>query len=170
MKTKAYGLAILILSITSACVLFSCKNKEKQSSTTTTTAVAPETKPAPEPSPEPKPAVVDTPATAVAANPVSPEQEKKIRDFLMSKPGTFGWETKAEKISLDFFPDGRMHIQGPDGEATMWGGKWKLNGDQLTMERTDLGKTVVATAKIDGKNLVLGDRTYTRYVPYRDKK
>lgn len=151
-------------------ILPACRNRDAKPSEPAATTVASEVKPAPEPAPETKPATVDSQAAPVPVTNVSTEQEKKIREFMMSKPGTFGWETKAENISLDFFPDGRMHIQGPDGEATMWGGKWRLSGDQLTMERTDLGKTVVATARIDGKNLVIGDRVYTRYVPYRDKK
>lgn len=169
---KTFKLSLLALAAFVSFYSPSCKSREAKEETTVSTTVTPETKPAPveapEPAPQVRPAPVDTPAAPVTTAQVDPELEKKIRAFLMSKPGTFGWETKAEKISLDFFPDGRMHIQGPDGEATMWGGKWKLSGDQLTMERTDLGKTVVATARIDGKSLVLGDKTYTRYVPYRN--
>ncbi len=91
--------------------------------------------------------------------------EAEIKAFLVSKEGTFGWQTTADNISLDFFPDGRLHIQGPDGEATMWEGKWSVASNKLTMERTDLGKTETVQVKIDGENLILGDKTYTRYAP-----
>lgn len=94
--------------------------------------------------------------------------EKRIRDFLMSVPGTFGWETKVDKISFDFFPDGRLHIQGPDGEATMWSGRWKLSGSKLTLDRADLGRSETYTVRIDGKKLMLDSMAYTRYVPYRN--
>jgi hypothetical protein len=91
--------------------------------------------------------------------------EADIKAFLVNKEGTFGWQTTADNISLDFFPDGRLHIQGPDGEATMWEGKWSVAGDKLTVERTDLGKTETLQVKIDGENLILGDKSYTRYAP-----
>ena len=94
--------------------------------------------------------------------------EKRIRDFLMSVPGTFGWETKADDIFFDFFPDGRLHIQGPDGEATMWSGRWKLSGNKLTLDRTDLNRSETYTVRIDGKKLMLDSKAYTRYVPYRN--
>lgn len=115
----------------------------------------------------PIPEVSDTSATTTlpAADTAG---EKRIRDFLMSAPGTFGWETKADKISFDFFPDGRLHIQGPDGEATMWTGRWKLSGDKLTLDRADLGKSETFTVRIDGKKLMLDSKAYTRYVPYRN--
>ena len=73
--------------------------------------------------------------------------------------------TTVDKVSLDFFPDGRLHIQGPDGEATMWQGKWSLAGNLLTMERTDLEKTETVEVKIEGENLILGNTTYTRSAP-----
>jgi hypothetical protein len=91
--------------------------------------------------------------------------EADIKAFLVSTEGTFGWKTSAEPIMLDFFPDGGLHIQGPDGEATMWTGKWSLKGSELTMQREDLGKEVTVGVKIDGENLILGDKTYTRVKP-----
>ncbi|MBP7281213.1 MAG: hypothetical protein KBA66_06545 [Leptospiraceae bacterium] len=91
--------------------------------------------------------------------------EADIKAFLVSKEGTYGWNTTADQIGLDFFQDGRLHIQGPDGEATMWEGKWSVTGDKLTMERTDLSKTETVPVKIDGEKLILGDKTYTRYAP-----
>jgi|GEM_PF-2336295 hypothetical protein len=97
------------------------------------------------------------------SNPKASETE--IKAFLVSKEGTFGWQTTADNISLDFFPDGRLHIQGPDGEATMWEGKWSVAGNKLTIDRTDLGKTETIQVKIEGENLILGDKTYTRYAP-----
>jgi len=107
------------------------------------------------------PATTNTNAAATTSAP----DEGTIRKFLHSKEGTYGWQTQADKIMLDFFEDGRLAIQGPDGEATMWEGTWKLKGDQLTMKREDLKKTITVTTKIEGDKLVLGDKTYTRYKP-----
>jgi hypothetical protein len=91
--------------------------------------------------------------------------EKKIRSFIVSKPNTYGWETKENDISLDFIKDGRIQIQGPDGESTMWEGKWSLKDDKLTMKRPDLEKTITVTVKIDGEFLVLDNLIYNRYKP-----
>jgi hypothetical protein len=86
------------------------------------------------------------------------------KKFLHSTEGTYGWMPVQVKrgISYDFFPDGRLHIQGPDGEATMWEGKWSLKGDQLTIINSDKKETKTYTAKIDGKFLLLDGRRYTR--------
>ena len=99
---------------------------------------------------------------------VMTEQDKKVledelRSFLISTEGTYGWETKTDKISLDFFEDGRLHIQGPDGEATMWEGSWKLEGIRLTMVRPDLETTETESVSKDGDKLMIGVVEYTRY-------
>jgi hypothetical protein len=99
---------------------------------------------------------------------VMTEQDKKVledelRSFLISTEGTYGWETKTDKISLDFFEDGRLHIQGPDGEATMWEGNWKLKGDRLSMVRPDLKSTETESVSRDGDKLMIGAVEYTRY-------
>jgi hypothetical protein len=91
--------------------------------------------------------------------------EKKIRSFIISAANTYGWETKSNDISLDFFKDGRIHIQGPDGESTMWTGRWSLKGDKLTMKRPDLEKTITVIVKINGENLILDNVIYNRYKP-----
>jgi hypothetical protein len=91
--------------------------------------------------------------------------EKKIKSFIFSTENTIGWETTSNDISLDFFKDGRLHIQGSDGESTMWEGRWSLKGDKLTMKRPDLEKTITVTAKINGENLVLDNIIYNRYQP-----
>jgi hypothetical protein len=92
--------------------------------------------------------------------------DSTLRAFLLSEPGTYGWQTASDKITLDFFPDGRLHIQGPDGEATMWEGKWKVEAHTLIMDRPDLGgkRTVTMVLDNDG-SLLLGDKKYTRYRP-----
>lgn len=111
-----------------------------------------------------QPAATDE--TAAAGAPVenaTPPADDRLKTFLYDTEGTYGWQTTADNISLDFIPDGRLHIQGPDGEATLWEGTWSLQGDQLTMDRKDLGKTETVTAKQDGEKLVLGERVYTRY-------
>jgi hypothetical protein len=94
--------------------------------------------------------------------------EADLKNFLFSKENTFGWQTKSDNLGLDFFKDGRLAVQGPEGESTMWEGKWSLAGDQLTMECKDCGSMKAqqtVTVKIDGENLILGDKTYTRYAP-----
>ena len=98
---------------------------------------------------------------------IQKDSEDGLKKFLYDTEGHYGWETTTDDISLDFLEDGRLHIQGPDGEATMWEGNWTLEGDQLTMERADLGTTQTVTVKIDGDNLVLGDVEYTRYNPMK---
>jgi hypothetical protein len=127
----------------------------------------------------------DTPKQDTAAKieskdtPQEPKQEEKkeaskpseddIKAFLYSKEGTFGWRIDAGTlILLDFFKDGRLSVQGPDGEATMWEGKWSLAGDQLTMECKGCGEMKAketVTVKMDGEKLVLGDKTYSRNKP-----
>lgn len=94
-----------------------------------------------------------------------PADEAAIRSFLLSKPGTYGWQTTSDKITLDFLPDGRLHIQGPDGEATMWEGSWELEGNILTMDRPDIGGKRMVGVAPEGDNLILGDHLYTRYRP-----
>jgi hypothetical protein len=92
-------------------------------------------------------------------------EDGALRKFLHSVEGTYGWSPVKGTISYDFFPDGRLHIQGPDGEATMWEGTWKLKGDQLTITNSDKKTTKTVTAKIDGKDLLLDDQRYKRYRP-----
>lgn len=111
-------------------------------------------------------------ASEVAGNGAATEKlsgpdEEQIKKFLYDTEGNYGWETTADNISFSFLQDGRLHIQGPDGEATMWEGTWTLKGDQLTMDRKDLGKTETVTVKMAGEKLVLGDKTYTRYSPVK---
>lgn len=95
----------------------------------------------------------------------SKPNEEQIRNFLYDTEGNYGWQTTSDDITFSFFQDGRLHIQGLDGEATMWEGTWTLKGDQLTMDRKDLGKTETLTVERDGEKLLLGDKTYTRYSP-----
>lgn len=92
-------------------------------------------------------------------------EDGALRKFLHSIEGTYGWSPVKGTISYDFFPDGRLHIQGPDGEATMWEGKWKLKGDQLTITNSDKKTTKTVAAKIDGKDLLLDGQRYKRYRP-----
>lgn len=92
-------------------------------------------------------------------------EDTALRRFLLSTKGTYGWNPVKGTISYDFFPDGRLHIQGPDGEATMWQGKWKLSGDQLTITNSDQNTTKTVAAKIDGADLLLDGKRYKRYRP-----
>jgi hypothetical protein len=93
------------------------------------------------------------------------QSEAELKSFLFSKEGTYGWQTTADSIMFDFFKDGRLHIQGPDGEATMWEGKWELKGNQLTMISEEKKINETKSIQMKGDTLVLGDKTYTRYTP-----
>lgn len=101
-----------------------------------------------------------------ASTPAAPKvSEADLKAFLHSKEGTYGWETKSDDISYDFFVDGRLAIQGPDGESTMWEGTWTVKGDQVHLVCADRNQDETLTAKIDGEKLVLGNKVYTRYQP-----
>jgi hypothetical protein len=91
--------------------------------------------------------------------------EQKIKSFILSRHNTYGWETKSDDIHLDFLKDGRLHVQGPDGEATMWEGKWSLKGDKITMYRPDLEKTITVKVRIEGDILYLNEIKYIRIKP-----
>lgn len=68
-------------------------------------------------------------------------------------------------FSMIFFPNGNLAIQGPDGEATMWEGKWSLKGDQLTLTNDSLKTKKTVTAKVEGTEILLGVDRYKRYKP-----
>ncbi len=102
-----------------------------------------------------------TPDAMQAADKAAPKPG--LKKFLHSTKGTYGWAPVKGTISYDFFPDGRLHIQGPDGEATMREGKWSLNGDQLTLVNTTEKKTSTVTAAIDGEDLLLDGKRYRRF-------
>lgn len=91
--------------------------------------------------------------------------ETEIRQFLHSTPNTYGWEPIKGGNSYDFFKDGRLHVQGKDGEATMWEGTWKLKDDQLTLKIPALKFTHTYTVKIDGQTLLLDSQRYRRSTP-----
>lgn len=91
--------------------------------------------------------------------------ESDLRGFLLSTPKTYGWQPVDGKMSYDFFPDGRLHVQGPEGEATMWEGSWRLRGDQLTLKVPDLGTNRTFTVTVKGDELVLDGKRFRRYAP-----
>jgi hypothetical protein len=93
------------------------------------------------------------------------ESESGIRQFLYDPPGVYGWTPVGGDKSYDFFKDGRLHVQGPDGEATMWGGTWKLKGDRLTLKVPDLKVNATYTVTIDGDDLLLDGQRYRRGGP-----
>ena len=86
-------------------------------------------------------------------------------NFLYSVEGTYGWNPTEGDISYDFFRDGRLHIQGADGEASMWEGTWALSGNQLTLINSDLNTSETVTATRDGDDLLLNEKRYRRYRP-----
>lgn len=97
------------------------------------------------------------------ANPDADEEQ--IRNFLHSTEGTYGWKSTQEEFFYDFFKDGRLHIQGAEGESTMWEGKWSLKGNILTLENPDEDLIEDVTVKIEGANISLGGVAYERYKP-----
>jgi len=90
------------------------------------------------------------------------ENSPRLQSFLLSTPNTYGWTPVKGGNSYDFFPDGRLHVQGSDGEATMWEGKWKLDGDRLTIVIPQLKVNQVVTASANGKDLLLDGVRYRR--------
>ena len=92
------------------------------------------------------------------------QSEADLKAFLHSKEGTYGWKTNADSITYDFFQDGRLHIQGQDGEATMWEGKWELKGNQLTMTSDEKKMNETQAIQMKGDTLMIGNKVYTRYV------
>ncbi len=84
--------------------------------------------------------------------------EAEARAFLM-KP-EYGWVQQGEQFYIAFFPDGRLSIQGDDGEATMWEGTWKLNGNKVTMICQDINMNETHEVKKDGHTLILGNKKY----------
>ena len=137
---------LLIPALAAALLLASCSNSNVTVTTSTTT-------------------------DSSAADPSTlshepPSQAPDLKAFMMDTQGAYGWERDGDPISLDFFPDGRLHIQGDDGEATMWEGTWSLSGDQLTMDRPDLGKKITVTAKVVGDNLEIDGNLYRRYLAH----
>jgi len=97
------------------------------------------------------------------------QSEAELKAFIHSKEGTYGWQTIADSIMFDFFKDGRLHIQGPDGEAAMWEGKWELKGNQLTMISEEKKMNETKSIQMKGDTLILGDKTYTRYAPVQQR-
>jgi hypothetical protein len=89
-------------------------------------------------------------------------EEARIREFLYASPGSLGWQTRSDDKKLDFVRDGRLRILGPDGSGKTWEGKWSLTGTEITMERPDLKNTTTLRVGIQGADLKLGDRLYTR--------
>lgn len=120
-----------------------------------------------------RPAAPSAPSAPVAppkapATPAAPAGPAVTAKFLHSTPGTYGWWTGTPSLkdpSYDFFPNGNLHIQGPDGEATMWEGKWSLKGDQLTLTNKPLKTSKTVTAAISGQDLLLNGVRYRRYKP-----
>lgn len=111
---------------------------------------------------------VNTPEIVVKPEIIEENTIEKIVDltsFLYNIEGTYGWQTTADDISYDFFQDGNLHIQGSDGEATMWEGIWKLEGTKITLISEARNQNETLDVKKVGDNLILGDKTYTRYKP-----
>ncbi|NJL12199.1 MAG: hypothetical protein HC913_03800 [Microscillaceae bacterium] len=90
------------------------------------------------------------------------KSEAEYRAFLISPEGTYGWRSPSDDKSLDFFKDGRLFIQGPDGEAPTWESSWALEGEQLTIKFADIELEQTYTVRIKGENLKLDELVYSR--------
>ena len=90
--------------------------------------------------------------------------ESELKAFIVNRVDSVGWKTSGEANFLDFFPDGRIHIQGPEGEATMWEGKWSIKGNQITIQRGDTNKTETLNIQMEGENLNIGGKIYERII------
>lgn len=100
-------------------------------------------------------ATIDTFTTTDSAAATSTSQagtENDLKAFLLNPDNkTYGWSSENDPNSYDFSKDGKLDIQGPDGEATMWQGTWELKGDKLTLNNQDLNETKTVTLVKDGK-------------------
>lgn len=74
----------------------------------------------------------------------------------------YGWKKADEEFFYSFFKDGRLSIQGADGEATMWEGKWSLDGDELTIKHPEKGTKKVKIS-VSGKDLMIDGVKYIVY-------
>lgn len=66
--------------------------------------------------------------------------------------------------SATFFPDGHLHAQESDGEATMREGACQFKGDKLTIKIARY-KSNTPTVAIAGDELLLDGRRYKRCRP-----
>lgn len=96
--------------------------------------------------------------------PKSMSTDAELKALVVSTPGTYGWETAGGKVSYDFFPTGKVHIQGPDGEATMWEGDWSIVDGKLTVKADSL-PTETFTIDHQGDSLLLNGNVWNRYKP-----
>ncbi len=71
-----------------------------------------------------------------------------------------GWTAVDFVYFFTFMEDGRIHIQGADGEATMWGGTWTLDGDELTAVTDEFTTTYIL--KADGEFLIIDGNKYKK--------
>lgn len=102
---------------------------------------------------------------ALFSTPALAGTESQTRQFLFSTPGTYGWQPVEGGLSYDFFQDGRLHVQGDDGEATMWEGTWSLKGNVLTLKVPALKVNKSHQVSREGEFLLLDDVRYKRYSP-----
>lgn len=119
----------------------------------------------PEASPAPASPVQAAPAPAPAA-PAAPapaaSNDAELRAFAHSVEGTYGWQSPG-KLSYDFFTDGRLHIQGSEGESTMWEGTWTLAHGKAKLVSDAPGHPKEVTISRAGDTLVIDGVPYTRY-------
>jgi hypothetical protein len=106
----------------------------------------------------------ETPADAKSAVSERAGDNPALRKFMHSTKGTYGWQPVKGSLSYDFFPDGRVHIQGPDGEASMSQGTWSLVGNKVTIIEKSKKKTTM-TVERDGDDLLLAEQRYHRSRP-----
>lgn len=93
------------------------------------------------------------------------EADAGLRKFLYDVEGAYGWKPVKGGVTYDFFTDGRLSVQGNDGEATMWEGTWKLKGDRLVLKVPALKIDRTVIVSIEGNDLLLGADRYTRDRP-----
>jgi len=71
-----------------------------------------------------------------------------------------GWTAVDFVYFFTFMEDGRVHIQGEDGEATMWEGTWTLDGDELTAVTDEFTQTYIIQA--DGEFLIIDGNKFKK--------
>ncbi len=99
----------------------------------------------------------------VAPQLLASSEAAQLPRFLYDRRGTSGWaRIGGTALNYCFIKDGRLVICGPDGEATLWEGSWRLQGNKLTLRNKDLKTTKTVTVAISGADLLLDNVRYKR--------
>ena len=89
-----------------------------------------------------------------------PAESEDLTSFITAPE--YGWKQADKDYFLAFMADGRVAIEGDQGEASLWEGSWSLDGTTLTIQSDEFGKQVYAVKK-NGDALFLNDDKFVKY-------